>query len=277
VRRYGLYQEQDLGLPPVRIPLRDFRWGVKFDKYVASFADLHEHASFAARDEIQKGGAAVHVISSAVTHVNLDWFLRMFKANPKTFLHVDAAAIHPYHWPRHEIHDMQFIGPPFEKDWTTLTPREFAGQYCKRFDFLQQLATLVAQPTPESSLGFSGKTLWITEFGIPTKKPGRDTPEEILRRYPLAIYDRATAVPEGIPAIVWEDKWSAFLDQVPAEFLGKNQVEAFLVYTLRESAENETNDNNHSNFAFYRSDWSPRLAPDVLKRLADFFLKFRDG
>jgi hypothetical protein len=57
----------------------------------------------------------------------------------------------------------------------------------------------------------------------------------------------------------------------------QNHVEAFLVYTLRESAENETNDNNHSNFALYRSDWSSRLALDVLNRLADFFLRFRDG
>jgi len=81
-----------------------------------------------------------------------------------------------------------------------------------------------------------------------------------LHQYPLAIYDRATAVPEGIKAIVWEDKW-----------------QAFFIYTLRESAENETNDNNHSNFALYRSDWSSRLAPETLDQVADFFLRLRDG
>lgn len=277
VRRHGLYQEQDLNLPPTRTALRDFRWGLKFEKYVAAFADLHEHASFAAKDEIHKGGASVRVISSAVTHVNLDWFLRMFKANPETFHYIDAAAIHPYHWPQHDIHNMQFIGSPFERDWTTMSPREFASLYCKRFDFLQILAALVTQPTLDESLGFSGKNLWITEFGIPTKKLGRDNSEETLRRYPLAIYDRATQVPEGIKAIVWEDKWEAFFDQVSVEFLKQNHVEGFLIYTLRESAGNEANDNNHSNFAFYRSDWSCRLAPETLKRVADFFLKLRDG
>jgi hypothetical protein len=277
VRRHGFYKEQDLGFSPVPTALRDFHWGAKFDKYVASFADLHEHASFAAKDEIKRGAAEVRVISSAVTHVNLDWFRRMFQANPETFRSVDAVGVHPYHWPQHDIHDMRFIGPSFEKDWTTMSPREFASQYCKRFDFLKVLASGVTQPNSEKSDWFPGQPIWITEFGIPTKKIGRDNPEEILRRYPLAIYDRATPVPEGMKAIVWEDKWEAFFEQVSVEFLRQHRVEAFFIYTLRETAENETSDNNHSNFALYRSDWSSRLAPKTLDQVADFFLRLRDG
>ena len=277
VQQYGLYQEQVLENSPAPTALRHFRWGTKFDNYVLSFTNLHEYASRAAREEIQRGGASVHVVSSAVTHVNLDWFWRMFQAKPKAFFYNDAVAIHPYHWPRHEIHDMQFVGSPLKKDWLTVSPREFAGFFSKRFDFLQALAALVDEPDFQKSYGLSGKPLWITEFGIPTKKVGRDNSAELLRLYPLAIYDRATPIPEEMTAIVWEDKWEAFLDQVSVEFLTHNNVDAFLVYTLRESAENETNDDNHSNFALYRADWSSRMAPDVLERLASFFLKFRDG
>ncbi len=277
VRRHGIYQEQDLGFAPAPVALRDFRWGTKFDKYVAAFADFHEHASVAAKDEITRGAAEVRVISSAVTSVNLDWFRRMFLVNPHTFRAVDAVGIHPYHWPRHDIQDMRFIGPPFEQEWTTLSPREFARQYAKRFDFFTILAALISQPTPEKSYGLSGHPIWITEFGIPTKKIGRDNPEEILQRYSLAIYDRRTPVPKGLRAIIWEDKWEAFFDQVSPEFLRQNRIEAFFIYTLRETAENETSDNNHSNFSVYRSDWSSRLAPETLNRMADFFLRLRDG
>jgi len=237
-------------------------------------ADLHEHASFAARDEIQQGHAHMIVVSSAVTHVNIDWFVRMFRANHKTFSYSDAVAIHPYHWPHHDIHDMQFVGSSIADNWLDVSPREFASSLFKRFDFIEKLAQLTAQPDLGKSYGLSAKSLWITEFGIPTKKLGKANTD--LRTYPLAIYDRATPVPEDIKAIVWEDKWTAFLDQVSADFLRHNHVETFLLYTLRESAANETNDDNHSNFALYRADWSCRLAPEVLNRLADFFLGFRD-
>ena len=275
VKRPGFYREQDFGLPVVQTTLRDFHWGEKFDKYVSSFADLHEHASFAARDEIQQGHANMIIVSSAVTHVNIDWFVRMFRANNKTFAYSDAVAIHPYHWPHHDIQDMQFVGSPIEGDWLNTNPREFASRLFKRFDFIEKLAELTAQTNLEISYGLSAKSIWVTEFGIPTKKLGKANTD--LRTYPLAIYDRATPIPRDIKAIVWEDKWTAFLDQVSVDFLRHNHVQTFLLYTLRESAANETNDDNHSNFALYRADWSCRLAPEVLNRLADFFLGFRNG
>jgi hypothetical protein len=275
VRQSFYYHEQELGVPAVRTALQVFRWGTKFDKYVATFADLHEHASFAARDEAQRGHAEMVIVSAAVTHVNLDWFVRMFRANPNTFRYVDAIAVHPYHWPRHDIHDLSFVSRPPEQDWQLVNPREFARDYFKRFDFVQKLTDLVAEPDQEKSYGLFGKLIWITEFGIPTKKLGKAN-ADLPWTWRLFIYDRASPIPEGMPALIWEEKWEAFFRQVSAGFLRQHRVAAFLVYTLRESAENETNDDNHSNFALYRSDWSSRLAPDVLEQLRQLFLSFRD-
>ena len=85
------------------------------------------------------------------------------------------------------------------------------------------------------------QALWVTEFGIPTKKLG-EANASIPKHWKLFIYDRASGIPHGVGAIVWEDKWDAFFEQVPATFLHANHVEAFLIYTLRESLENETND-----------------------------------
>ena len=274
IRKDGFYREQALPVPAVETPLKDFRWGSKFDVYVKFFAQLHEHVSFAAKDEISRGRADMVVVSSAVTHVNIDWFMRMFRANPETFRYVDKIAIHPYHWPRHDIHDMTFVDAQSRRNWPTLNPRAFAREYFKRFDFIRELAALVAEPDWEKSYGLSGKALWVTEFGIPTKKLGKAN-ASIPKHWKLFIYDRASGIPDGVGAIVWEDKWDAFFEQVPATFLHANHVEAFLIYTLRESLGNETNDENHSNFSLYTSDWSGRLDASTLKQLSDFFQSFR--
>ena len=114
----------------------------------------------------------------------------------------------------------------------------------------------------------------MTEFGIPTKKLGKAN-ASIPRHWKIFIYDRASGIPDEVGAIVWEDKWDAFFEQIPAKFLHANHVEAFLIYTLRESLGNETNDENHSNFSLYTSDWSCRLDASTLKRLSDFFQSFR--
>ena len=272
----GFYREQPLPVPAVETPLRDFRWGLKFDLYVEFFADLHEHVSFAAKDEIQRGRADMVVVSSAVTHVNIDWFIRMFRANPETFRYVDKIGIHPYHWPQHDIHDMTFVDTQMRKDWASVNPRVFARDYFKRFDFIRELTALVAEPDWEKSYGLSGKALWVTEFGIPTKKLGKAN-AAIPKHWKIFIYDRASDIPDGMAAIRWEDKWEAFFDQVTADFLHTNHIEAFMIYTLRESLENETNDENHSNFSLYTADWSCRLAPPTLTRMADFFQNFRGG
>ncbi len=275
-RQDGFYAQQDLALPHTETPLKDFNWGLKFNEYVASFADLHEQASFAAKDEIGRGNAEMVVVSSAVTHVNLDWLVRMFHTNQNAFRYVDKIAIHPYHWPGHDTHDMRFVGQLPKPDWRGVDPRQFASDYLTRFDFIQKLAELVGQRDPKTSYGLAGKAIWITEFGIPTKKLGKANAG--LRSHPrMFIYDRATPVPDGIRAILWEDKWKAFLDQVSSDYLTRNHVEAFLVFTLGESPQYEANDDSHSNLALYRADWSCRLDRDVLERLADLFLHFRDG
>ena len=273
IRKDGFYREQALPVPVVETPLKDFRWGSKFDVYVKFFAQLHEHVSFAAKDEISRGRADMVVVSSAVTHVNIDWFMRMFRANPETFRYVDKIAIHPYHWPRHDIHDMTFVDAQSRRNWLTLYPRAFAREYFKRFDFIRELAALVAEPDWEKSYGLSGKALWVTEFGVPTKKLGKAN-ASIPKHWKIFIYDRASGIPDGVEAIVWEDKWDAFFEQVPAKFLHANHVEAFLIYTLRESLGNETNDENHSNFSLYTSDWSGRLDASTFQQLSDFFSKF---
>ena len=273
IQRDGFYQEQPLPVSAPETPLKDFRWGAKFDVYVQFFAQLHEHVSFAAKDEISRGRADMVIVSSAVTHVNIDWFMRMFQANPETFRYVDKIAIHPYHWPRHDIHDMTFVDAQSRKDWPALNPRVFAREYFKRFDFIRELAALVAEPDWEKSYGLSGKAVWVTEFGIPTKKLGKAN-AAIPRHWKIFIYDRASGIPDGVGAIIWEDKWEAFFEQVPATFLHTNHIEAFLIYTLRESVGNETNDDNHSNFSLYTSDWSGRLDETTFKQLSDFFQGF---
>lgn len=275
-RHLGYYREQRLGLPQLQVPLQDFHWGRKFDKYVELFAEFHDYAASVAQDEIKRGGARMVVASSAVTHVNLDWFMRMFRANVNAFRAVDAVAIHPYHWPEHDIHDLHFVGPQPQADWRMVNPREFASHYFKRFDFVQALAQLVNQPDEARSYGLAGKPIWVTEFGLQTKKLGKfNAPYRDNQR--MFIYDRATPVPDGIHAIMWEDRWDAFLNQVSADYLRRNHVETFLIYTLRESTQGQTNDDDHSNFALYRADWSCRVAPEVIQRIAKLFREFRDG
>ena len=200
----------------------------------------------------------------------------MYLANPNTFRFVEKIAVHPYHWPRHDIHALDFIGPRPEKDWTLATPREYTSDYFKRFDFLRELAALVTETDPARSYGLAGKKIWATEFGIPTKKLGGAN-ASIPKEWKLFVFDRATPIPDGVGAIVWEDKWDAFFDQVSPDFLIQNAVEAFLVFTLRESAANESNDKNHSNFSLYRADWSSRMAIETVNRMASFFRQFRGG
>lgn len=274
--RSGYYRDQGIEIPHVETPLKDFRWGLKFDKYVSSFADLHARVSTAARTEIQQGRSRMSVISSAVTHVNTDWFMRMFRANAQTFQLVEAVGIHPYHWPEHKVHDMQFVGPLPPGDGMSVSPRSFARLYFKRFDFLQRLAEKTRSKDPAVSYGLSGKPLWITEFGLQTKKIGKFN-ADLRHVRGMFIYDRATPIPPDLDAIVWEDRWEAFLRQVSPTYLRQNHVQTFLIYTLRESTQGQTNDDDHSNFALYRPDWSLRMAPETLSRIAEFFHKFRDG
>lgn len=274
--RSGYYSEQELDVPRVTTPLKDFRWGLKFDKYVASFAELHEVMTAAVQDEIRRGGTQMRVVSAAVTHVNIDWFARMFRANTNTFLAVDAVGIHPYHWPDHNVHDMKFVGGLPPGDGMSVNPRTYARRYFKQFAFLERLADLTKKRDVSGTYGLAGKPLWITEFGLPTKKVSKYN-ADLRHLHGMFIYDRATPIPADLDAIVWEDRWEAFFRQVSPAYLKQNNVQAFFIYTLRESTIGQANDDDHSNFALYRPDWSLRMAPDTFNKIPEFFRQFRDG
>lgn len=273
-RRGSVYVEQNLSLPHAETALDNFKWGAKFDYYVERFATLHESVSLSVKEEIASGGADMLVVSSAVTHVNIDWFRHMFRANPNTFRYVDRIAVHPYHWPGHDIHDAEFVDGQSRDDWLTENPRKYARDYFKRFDFIHELAALVKEPDNQKSFGMSGKLLWVTEFGIPTKKVNKVNLASFPKKWNIFIYDRATPIPETVKAIIWEDKWNAFFRQA-RKFLSRNQVEAFLIYTLREATTGEANDSEHSNFSIYSAEWRSRLNQETLERLAHFLADFR--
>lgn len=274
--REGQYREQDSTKPSVDTPLKDFRWGRKFDKYIAYFTELHDFTAMAAQAEIKRGQARMVVAGSSVTHVNLDWFMRMYRANASAFRSVDTITIHPYHWPQHDVHDTQYVRTLPTRDWRSVSPREFAGHYAKQFNFLEELARLTEQRDQAASLGMAGKPIWVTEFGLATKKLGKTN--DAYRHNPRTfIYDRATPIPDDVRALVWEDMWESFFAQVSPAYLRRNHIATFLLYTLRESSHSQTNDDDHSNFSFYSADWTPRMAPETLERLAEFFRQFRDG
>ncbi len=248
------------------MPVLEFPWGRKFDRYVACAADLIAHVAYAAKDEAQRARVELTVVSGAVTHNNIDYLIRMHRANPSVFRFVDAIGLHPYHWPRHDMHDTDFVSREPKSDWRDVTPRVFAQRYFKRFDFLEEIAILVKRSDEESSHGMAGKTIWITEFGIPTKHAAHANAALAAYRN-LFIYRRGAAVPEPIHAIVWEDKWDRFLKQVTPEYLRKQRVEALLCYTMRSGGMGESTDEEHSNFTLFDLDCrTPRMEAKTFRR-----------
>ncbi len=266
------YQEQDgewqLLHPPVT-PVLDFRWGRKFDWYVKCFAEFQEHMSYALRDEARQGAAPLLIVSGGVTHNNLDYLIRMARAVPNAFAYVDRIGLHPYHWPFHDIWDANFVSAADKSDWTRASPREFARAYFKRFDFLEEVAALTRDPVQGQSL--FGKKLWLTEFGIGTKKLGKhNTPVKEFTRF---IRERSEPeLPDDLPSIVWEDLWDAFFDQVDAGYLRRHGVEAILFYTLREAGMPgfDKHDDDRSNLSITKRDGTPRMAKETFEKFARF-------
>jgi hypothetical protein len=257
--------------PPVG--LLDYPWGAKFDWYVARFAELHEHLSFAVRDEAIKGlgldGARrITIVSGGVTHNNIDYLARMYRANPNTFRYIDAIGIHPYHWPQHNVLDLNFRSPTPMTGWRDTSPRSFSRDYFKRFDFLEELASLTKEPDLAKSLGLSGKKLWVTEFGIGTKKLGKANTG--MAKYIIFIRQRSEPPIPGVSTQgVWEDIWDAFLTQVDAAYFREHNVDAFLFYALRESGfpAYDLDDDDRSNMAIYYHDGTPRMDQTTYQRM----------
>jgi hypothetical protein len=266
------YKDQDaewpsLGTPPT--PVVDFAWGPKFDWYVRCYAQFQARMSAAVRREADAAGAELTVVSGGVTHNNLDYLIRMARADPAAFAAVDCIAVHPYHWPGHDVWDTSFVSERDTADWRTASPREFARSYLKRFDFLKEVARLVRDPARGGP--FFGKRLWISEFGIPTKKLGAFNAP--LRQWVQFIRERGEPpLPDGLASAVWEDIWDAFLEQVTSEFLRENAVEAIFLYTLREAGVTgwDRHDDDRGNFALTRRDGTPRMDGETLERLDSF-------
>jgi hypothetical protein len=177
---------------------------------------------------------------------------------------------------RNDVWDERFVDGKPMGEWTQASPREYAGSYYKRFDFLEELARCVRgkgggrrQPDLRAfSKALSGKQLWITEFGIGTKVIG-------AFNAPIADYTRFIRPREGIGlaaghgAAVWEDLWEAFLDQVDRAYLEDNAVDALLLYSLREIgvAGLDMHDDDRSNMAVLHRDGSARMQRHTLDRI----------
>ncbi len=179
---------------PNPTPALEFDWGEKFDWYVKCFADFQQAVADATREEADAHGVELDIVSASVTHNNVDYLARMQRANPRAFASTNKIGIHPYHWPRNDVWDTEFVGGPGLETWTSASPREFAGSYYKRFDFLEQMAALVGRRGPRASRSgprmlrdfaraVAGKKLWITEFGFGSKVLG-------THNAPVAEYTR---------------------------------------------------------------------------------------
>jgi len=272
---WGTFKEQ-LGMwteaaPASKTPVMEFNWGPKFDWYVRCYAELSVHMSYAVMHESRSAGCNdLDIVSAGVTHNNIDYLIRMYRANPQAFQYCTAIGLHPYHWPEHNVHDTQFVSPYDLRDWRSASPREFAMRFFKRFDFFTEAARLTRLSGPES-FGLEGKKLWLTEFGIGSKIMGAHN------------YDHAEFVglirPRAIPAdalpfksAVWEDLWDAFFDQITPAYLDANNCPTILFYTLRETAcpAFDKHDDDRSNMALIRRDGSPRMDPQTFLRFRSF-------
>ena len=273
------YREQDAQWLADRAgttPVGEFRWGPKFDWYVRCYADFQAHLAAAIRREADAAGAPLTIVSGGVTHNNIDYLLRMARANPDAFRLVDRIAVHPYHWPGHDIWDASFVSQRETAGWEDASPREFARSYLKRFDFLKEVTRLVRDPARGGPL--FGKRIWLTEFGIPTKKLGAfNTP---IRQYVQFIRERREpALADGLQSVVWEDLWDAFLEQVTPEFLRAHDVEAIFLYSLREAGRRklDRDDDDRANFALTLRDGTPRMHPETFERLRTFLSALTSG
>ena len=248
------------------VPVLEFDWGPKFDWYVRCFAELQARVARAIKEEVALHGVDVKTVSASVTHNNIDYLMRMHRAVPEAFEHIDKIGIHPYHWYRNDVWDAKFVRDDAIRGWPRASPRAFAGEYYKRFDFLDafQGRSGDRRLDREIKAAFGGRGLWVTEFGIGSKVPGAfNAPIAPYTQFirPRNIFCGA----DGYREVVWEDLWSQFLDQVDAGWLREHEVECFLLYGLREQgvAGFDLDDDDRSNLALLHRDGSPRLQEDV--------------
>ena len=272
--QWGFFQSQDgpwLGeRPERRTSVLEFDWGNKFDWYVKCCAELTAHVAWAIKDEAATRGVQVATVSGSVTHNNIDYLLRMHRADRNVFRSIDKIGLHPYHWVGNEVWDSEFVSDQAVRGWPKADPRAFATNHLKRFDFLRAFAGRSGDRRLDRELrrAFGGRKLWITEFGIATK---------VLGSFNAAVADATKFIRPraqvgstgGYGDVIWEDLWSAFLDQVDGQWLQAQGVECLLLYALRELdlPGFDLDDEDRSNFALFRSDGTPRIDQSVIERI----------
>jgi len=252
-----------------RVPVLEYDWGDKFDWYVRCYAEYAARYSQALWDTTRAAGHETHIISGGVTHNNLDYLVRVDRANADAFTYCTGIGFHPYHWPQHNVYDKQFRRMHEPGQWLSATPRAFASDHFKCFDFFTEFNRLCDRPGIGE--GLKGKPIWLTEFGLASKLMG--TYNEA--HWELVPFIRPRALPaDALPrkSIVWEDLWDAFFDQVTPAFLASERVQSLCFFTLRETAAPalDKHDDDRSNLAVLRRSGLPRLDPATFERLMDF-------
>jgi len=256
--------------PPVGVSR--FDWGPKFDWYLMCAAQLQTHTSRAIKEEARAHGAELVTVSGSVTHNNLDYLLRMRRADGAAFDHIDRIGLHPYHWVNNDVWDDLFVRPEAPDGWALVDPRTYAASYFKRFDFLSVFADPPASGDPavdaEVRALLDGRALWITEFGIGTKilqGVNADDPDRNRFIRPRALVGASA----GYDDVVWEDLWEAFVDQVDAGWLRDHAVDCFVLYGPCELdvAGLDLHDDDRTNLSLFAGDGSPRLDPAVIDRI----------
>lgn len=256
----------------VPVPVLDFDWGPKFDWYVMCFAQLQTHVAAAIKSEAAVHGVDVSTVSGSVTHNNIDYLLRMHRADENAFANIDKIGVHPYHWADNDVWDSRFVSGDHVAGWAAADPRRFAQSFFKRFDFLSAFRASSGDPRVDQEIRtvFGERKLWITEFGIGSKVLGAFN--AAIERHTHFIRPRGlVGSTAGNVDVIWEDLWNAFLDQVDAGWLRDRNVECLLIYSLREMGISGTDldDEDRSNLAISFRDGTPRLDPPVMDRVSD--------
>ena len=169
--------------PPVGV-LR-FDWGPKFDWYVMCAAQLQTHTARAIKEEASAHGAELITVSGSVTHNNLDYLVRLQRADRAAFEHIDRIGLHPYHWVNNDVWDDLFVRPETPDGWALADPRTYAAAFFKRFDFLSVCADGHTSGDPWSTRNW-GSCSTVARYGSPSSGLGRRFFRESMPTIPTA-------------------------------------------------------------------------------------------
>ena len=198
-----------------------FDWGASSTGTCAASPSSRSASPTAIRDEARRQRRALEIVSGSVTHNNLDYLVRMHRANPRAFDSITGSASTRTTGSA-TTSGTPFVGGRADLRLDTASPREYAGSLLQALRLPRGAGPLRARAGGGACAsgdlrGFAralaGKKVWITEFGIGTKVLG-------AFNAPIAEYTRfirprgGVGLAAGHAAAVWEDLWEAFLDQV---------------------------------------------------------------